>query len=284
MNETTFQQGSRDHHYIPAFYLRKWCVDGKLYTFSRPHSELRDRRISVKGVGYERDLYALPSLPAPTQTILEDVLLKAIDQRASNALDAILAGSIGELGDSDKLAWGHFILSLHHRHPEKVRSLRQTWTEGYKKRLQDLCAEAALLNDPSSDQIRDDQGFGMLFNRINLSESVVAYLLGMQWFCFISNEWCYPFLTCDQPLIRTQDLRLASSYLMFPVSPNTLFVAVNTSDFAKQVRRMEPRKLIADINDDICIRATRFVFSNSPSQKQFISNRLARTKNSHSPR
>jgi hypothetical protein len=77
----------QDHHYIPAFYLRRWAEDGhRLYGFCRPHHELIGRYYSPDRIGFETDLYTFPEAGPTRESYLEDQFLRILDQQASDAL------------------------------------------------------------------------------------------------------------------------------------------------------------------------------------------------------
>ena len=48
----------RDHHFIPAFYLKHWAgPDGKLIEHSRKSGKLISKPVGPRSTGFERDLY-----------------------------------------------------------------------------------------------------------------------------------------------------------------------------------------------------------------------------------
>ena len=61
------------HHYIPAFYLKKWAAaDGKVTEFTKPRHEIVARKIMPDRTGYQERLYELkgfePSCWFPRET------------------------------------------------------------------------------------------------------------------------------------------------------------------------------------------------------------------------
>jgi hypothetical protein len=78
----------RDHHFIPAFYLKQWAgPDGKLVEYTRKGGKLIAKPIRPRSTGYERDLYAFPELPLNAAQYIEQVFFSYADQKASDALD-----------------------------------------------------------------------------------------------------------------------------------------------------------------------------------------------------
>jgi hypothetical protein len=116
-------QQSKKHHYVPCFYTKRWAgLDGRLVEFSKPFRSVIDRRKSPEAVGFAHDLYTMPGAVSPDRSALEDRFLKLIDQRASDAIEQLLLGGSDDLSGSARSAFTHFLVSLLHRTPDKVRA------------------------------------------------------------------------------------------------------------------------------------------------------------------
>ncbi len=174
-------QESRDHHYIPAFYQKQWGIGGKLFAYSRPFKCIVMKSCSPYATGFERDLYALHSYPSPTRAVLEDRVLKQIDQQASDALQSLLEWQGQSLPLKTKVAWARFVLSLHLRHPDSVANLRRLWADDYRDRFDALRRDLQSDVEDWDDESRADQGFGMLYSRVLSSAEVITFIIGMQW-------------------------------------------------------------------------------------------------------
>jgi hypothetical protein len=84
---------AQDHHYIPAFYLRRWTDDGgRLYGFCRPRTELVCRQYTPERIGFETDLYTFPDAGPTGESYLEDQFLRILDQGALNR-SGLIGGS-----------------------------------------------------------------------------------------------------------------------------------------------------------------------------------------------
>jgi hypothetical protein len=81
-----------NHHYVPVFYLRKWCdADGKVIRYYRPYKDVVASAIAPEHTGYEPNLYSLSGHPpGKEQTIETDFLAKLIDEPASMALAVLI--------------------------------------------------------------------------------------------------------------------------------------------------------------------------------------------------
>jgi len=113
--------GSRKHHYIPQFYLKRWMnATGRVCEFSRPYTLVVPRMIHPDGTGYESDLYTVKNAPSEQSHFMEDYFFRTVDQLASDASEIILRGQFPHLDHDKKSAWSRFVMSLIHRNPEKV--------------------------------------------------------------------------------------------------------------------------------------------------------------------
>jgi hypothetical protein len=62
------------HHFIPEFYLKRWCLGGtKLVQFSRPYgSTVKPKRLSPRETGFVDQLYSLEGLDPSVAEQLEE--------------------------------------------------------------------------------------------------------------------------------------------------------------------------------------------------------------------
>jgi Protein of unknown function (DUF4238) len=66
-------QKSIRHHYIPVFYLKRWCAEDKrLRQFSRPHKPIYAKRIFPVQTGFVDRLYEVKGVPAEMAQVVED--------------------------------------------------------------------------------------------------------------------------------------------------------------------------------------------------------------------
>jgi hypothetical protein len=48
------------HHYIPAFYLKRWAAsDGKVTEFTKPYLTIVSKRVMPESTGFQERLYEL---------------------------------------------------------------------------------------------------------------------------------------------------------------------------------------------------------------------------------
>lgn len=77
----TEPQASIRHHYIPVFYLKRWCSgdDKKICEYSRPHKDIYDRRIFPVQTGFLDRLYETKGVPKLIAQQVEDDFMKSVD-------------------------------------------------------------------------------------------------------------------------------------------------------------------------------------------------------------
>src|ERR1700747_3219763 len=115
----------RDHHFIPAFYLRQWCgPDGKLCEYTIKRGKLIPKPVGPNATGYQFDLYAFPELPADQSQFIEQKFFDYADRTASDALKLHFVGNAAAWSSELISAWSRFVIALHLRHPDAMPELR----------------------------------------------------------------------------------------------------------------------------------------------------------------
>jgi hypothetical protein len=109
----------RDHHFIPAFYLRQWGDHtGKLIEYTIKHGKLISKPVGPNATGYEFDLYAFPELPLDQSQFIEQNFFDYADRTASDALRLHLTSNAAGWTPELISAWSRFVNALHLRHPD----------------------------------------------------------------------------------------------------------------------------------------------------------------------
>ena len=280
------KQGDK-HHYLPKFYLKQWAGrDGRLCEFSRPYKELKPRMTFPDGTGYIRGLYTLKTLPPEAANFLEGQFLMRADHRAHEALCSLLQDKV-ELDAKHQNAWSRFLMTLIHRTPEniarmveKVRHEMPGSIEEFRPEYEKLAQRVP--NAPTLDQLL--AGFSPAdydsFLLTTLCRLMDSQLLGtafnnMIWGVFHLRNCRYPLLTSDRPIIMTNGLQKPGAHIVMPVSPNRVFVAVDTPQTAdKLVAEADHSKFGERINDLVARQARKFVYGTDDRQLSFVAKRL----------
>jgi hypothetical protein len=87
------------HHYIPSFYTKRWAApDGKLIEYRLGYQRrIFHRRTHPDGTGYFLGLNTIERLPPEIANFIEDQFLQRADDLACQALDHLLAGTLGTI-------------------------------------------------------------------------------------------------------------------------------------------------------------------------------------------
>lgn len=120
---------SHDNHYVPQMHLKRFAMPGsprKIVVYDKEWKTEEGSK-SLKGQAYERDLYTLNPGEPDENTVIEDGMLKRIDNDASVALDNLLGGILDSRG---RTTLAFYISSLIMRNPKFI-----------EKRCQDMSRE-----------------------------------------------------------------------------------------------------------------------------------------------
>jgi hypothetical protein len=276
----------RDHHFIPAFYLKQWAdTNGKLIEYTRKGGKLIPKPVGPRSTGYVRDLYAFPELPSETAQYLEQVFFAYADQKASDALDNHLGVASFPWTSELVTAWSRFVLAIHLRHPDAMPELREAakniWDASgvdYQARYE---AVRKSTDPPTFDEylaLRDP--LTPVKMRVNLimkafdNEIVCTHVNQMKFAIVDISAAPHRLLTSDRP-VQIFNLKESNGLLSIPISPTKIFVAVNDGSTLDKLRRVKPSTLVSNINTFVVSRARRFIWAQDTSQERFIANRMS---------
>jgi hypothetical protein len=276
----------RDHHFIPAFYLRQWAgLDGKVVEYARKGSKLIAKPVGPHATGFERDLYAFPKLPAAQAQFMEQVFFAYADQKASDALDVHLGVSSNPWTGELLSAWSRFVLGVHLRHPDAMPELRAAAEAIWKASGDDHQTIYEAIREPGDPATFDE----MLARRdpltpikvqVNLivkaldNDIVGTHLNRMKWATIDLSASPVPLLTSDRP-VEIFNLKEPNGVLSIPISATKMFLAVNDEATFATIRAARPDRIVADVNTFVVTRARRFVWARDGSYEAFIAEKMS---------
>ena len=282
------EQTSKKHHYVPAFYLKRWCnEDGKLFEFSRPHKEVKAKKVSPQHTGFEYKLYELRGVEDALAQQVEDGFFKTLDTLASQALDLIdRYGNDAKWTDELRSAWTRFILSLLLRSPEDVASLRLYWPEDFAKTNEESEARyqaAKKEGDPEtfSEFLRSlpqgvaEKGQFKIYLSLIDNPEIGRKINGMFWRIIEVSKSNFSLMTSDRPIIKSSNLISPGSHIALPIGPSKLFVASHDSAWIKSIQSVNADVLVKECNLIVVASAARFVYSCDESQSKFVAKRFS---------
>ncbi len=211
----------KKHHYIPAFYLSRWAIqgDGRLCQYSRPHETLVANRRHPEATGFLERLYELEGLEDELAQQIESKFFSPVDTGAADALVLMeTEGNWAQWDQRRRSAWSRFLHSMLVRAPEDIDSFKAGWRRllfsdksgEWEKRYQEMKGandpptfNEFLLQFPDDDHNRsamraltgmiDNPNMGLKMNR-------------MVWAILDTPRDDHPLLTSDRPIIRTNGM------------------------------------------------------------------------------
>lgn len=258
--------------------------DNKVTVFRRQHSGKLDiQRRARKAVGWEWELYADLSEQEPTRRQrLESRFMKLVDQRASDALVEMLRTRAPPKRSEEANSWARFMMSLLHRHPSRITLLRTAVALGLEAQLKDSYSQLRTTDDPQSvEEYVEKAGqqlvegtLASLVQRLVDSEKIGEAILKMHWAISTARDYERSFMTSDRPLLTSNGLAGARSFLLMPLSPITYLVTANSREIIDAFVSRPSREIIGDINHAVCLQAEHFVLAQNEDQWRFVDNRL----------
>lgn len=276
------------HHYIPAFYLKRWegQQDNKLTRFTKPFgSEIKSKRLKADRTGFDEGLYKLEGYEPELAQQVETNFFAPIDHEASKALGLLerFGHQANWTGDS-RSAWTRFLLSLLLRCPEDIHSLRE-WcrnivfdnpgplaeTQYSRARDPDDYETFAefLRNQPTA--MKERHQFEALYKLID-NAAVGREINQMEWRVLETPAAAPSLLTSDRPLIRTASICSPGAHIALPIGPRHLFIATPHLDVLASLQKADQTKLVKEINLHVVGATSRFVYGFDERQLRFVKN------------
>jgi len=75
----------------------------------------------------------------------------------------------------------------------------------------------------------------------------------------------------------TNGLDHSEAYIILPVSPACIFIAVNTPEMVRRISETDAHTLVKEINAKVVGQAIRYVYDTNDAQLRFVENRLRRS-------
>ena len=279
----------RDHHYIPQFYLKRWCGnDGRLTYFKRINGILRSDRIGARGTGFERDLYTAEHVPPALRQAFEQYVTAEVDCGGAEALTKMRSNGAGSLTANERIQWARFLVSLPIRNPEAVADIKQSSTrnsieQAYKKAKElhpdwierdDFKEDFnnAIADDPMTRFLSGNYGLFVMAN-IMLNRQYQERFLEMHWWTTDFSGSNFSLLTCDRPYKLFRELAHPRCLVYLPLGPDCGFFASPDEAKQKQLQRGGLDALAKQMNAVEVELAVHFVYAADCTQRRFIENR-----------
>ncbi|MCR9280331.1 MAG: DUF4238 domain-containing protein [Rhodobacteraceae bacterium] len=280
---------SHDHHFVPVFYLKRWIVapEKRLVEYRRRGDGIiRPRWTGPRGTGYEHSLYDAAD---GSVVSLEESFMKPADTHAASAMKVFLSQEEGlHWTQAQRSSWSRFIMSMLMRHPDDIAELKQLveqdWTnltdemrEAYSHGWQDGMPESAeewweQNRDVYIERARLQWLRGLIDN-----EGIGRTINSMSWNVANVAEARHGLLTSDKPICMTNGIGTLDAFIIMPLTPTKLFIAVRHMDTLELILRMPMNELVDHVNREVVLNARRFVFAANTSLSRFVSDHFGRS-------
>ena len=276
----------RDHHFIPAFYLKQWAdQSGKLIEYTLKHGKLISKPIGPRKTGYQTDLYTFSELPPEAAQYLEQEFFDYADRTASLALDNHLGTRALPWTDELINAWSRFVVAIDIRHPDTMPELRAKVQQIWNARgvtAQKLYNKIKGPEEPASvdEYLATRDHLIAAKMRVNMivaaldNDIVLTQVNRMKWAVLDLSASPERLLTSDRPLLYFR-LGHPNGEITLPLSPTKLFVAEHDSARIAAFKTEKPCVLVRGCNNFVATRARRFVWSCDQSQERFVRNNMS---------
>lgn len=278
------------HHYLPQSYLEAWARnDGEVTQYYRPWRDLIVKPCSPYSTGFVDGLYSLHGEPDPERREQVELRwLQRIDNDAAIILKQLKAEPKRRVDPAQSEAWSMFLISMIFRTPARLAWMHEEMRRFHSDFDDAERAEYAKCRGPedpdSPEQYFRQAGYEELsWARMQLMLNMIqSRLIGgglarMAWTVHALERVRYGLLTCDDPVIMSNGLNAADSFVMLPLGPFHLFVAGGSSRALWSYTSQSDRDIERAINDAIVAQADAIVIGRNDQQASFIDRRLGRS-------
>ena len=274
MNERKGQK----QHYVPKFLLRKWMgSDDKVGWFRKDIPRMPYSRGSPKSTGLERGIYSFQGVAEADIDLVEEKVLKAIDDLGAKAIDKILESGFSEIDNKDVHRLLNIMASLELRRPDRIEDLKEI---AHSKIVEDIedgselaemflgiveCHPEIVSNLPLK-----NLGLYISSQARMLAEELHAFLLVDFTKVNLTNQRDHLLLS-DFPIIRTNGLEDPNVVVALPLSPWKAVLGFKTPDARYELMNRNPPKiLLSAINRDSLHQATRRIYALDETPRSFL--------------
>lgn len=281
------------HHFLPIFYLKRWMrpEDKKLVEYRKAfEGDVRVKSVYPAATGYVHRLYEKKGIAPEVALEFESTFLAPVDSGAAQAMQLMLRCEHGDaLSTRHRQAWTQFLLSLEFRMPADIRALktnvRDDWILSIPD-MEDRYAEVRRPGDPESlrefldaqDSSVYEESAMSIAKRMITHENVSRTIRKMYWSVVSLEASDFELLTSDRPVITTERFNRRDSYIVLPIGPRHLFVALFSRRHSTFLRSRTQTQLARWVNVRIAEGATELVYGRDDRQESFVARHLGTNK------
>jgi len=278
----------KKHHFVPVFYLKKWCgPDGKVpFSMRQNDGSIRQGRVNPTATAFENRLYSYEKVPVKQRQELEKSFFgPKVDDKAAPVLAKLCGGNVTDLSIEDRIHWTRFLIASRLRVPEIVNDLRKSGAEELRRSLTEDHEEyLAIKEDDDASTLLEwtERNFVGLTDNFGLTilPGVITdpehtkLIAGMHWWLEDVSEANVELLTSDRPLWVSTGLKKPNCLLALPLSPTRIFFASHKRSYQRTLKSIGANRLARRCNESLASQASRFVYGTA--EASFIDRRLGR--------
>lgn len=275
------------HHYLPEFFMRRWADgEGLVREYRRPRHDLTSKRKAPAATGWIRNLYANENKADPIERqALEMIFMSDVDGKAAGALSYLEEHGAKPAEWELRAAWSRFLLSLLYRSPERVTYITKKVRDYEENTLNpDLVRRYAEMagpaDPPTFEEWLDREGPLTPDLRVKLIELMIGSrrlreaINWMHWRVHRLDKLEFGFISGDLPLMISNGLGHARSFLMLPIGPTRLFIASPDPKVINAFTTQHPHALETAINDAIARQSSHILIARDDTLREFVDERF----------
>jgi len=276
------------HHYLPQFYLKKFCKNGLFWVYDRTNNEYRQQ--TPVNTCVKKKYYTAIGPDGITHNKIESILAD-IEGKTKHIIEKINRKILIDL--EDKCILAIFVAFLHYRVPEFEMEINEL-TEKFYKRYSKLAipnekvAEIIIkqfVNTENRENLSPKELLAFVKNgnyRIKFSREhslrYMFFLASELPLIFIQMDWQFlyssknsSFITSDNPFIVNRPQNYNGPYgigtkgakKLIPLNSKVCLVMGDKGE--SLINRQIPSKDVRNINNRIAIECNRFLISKDKS-------------------
>jgi hypothetical protein len=268
------------HHYIPAFYLRRWTTHGFLCEMRKIRAKIVVHSKAPDGTGWKKDLYKIDGVAPETAQHFERAFMHMVDTEAAMAMRSFISGTM-DLPVKERNAWIRFLLSLLFRNPEAVAELRDQVIALYQESVARLRSNYAELrpadfpptleeydakSDPNAGSIAASNFLQQLMN----SEGIANRIVKMRWGRLNLCRSRHTLLTSDRPLCLPMRFKTVSIAILLPITPRIAFTATENDLALQALAHGDHTTTVEEINKQVVSQARQYVWGVDDGALSFV--------------
>jgi hypothetical protein len=209
-----------------------------------------------------------------------------LDHGAARALERMLSGNVTDWPASERSDWVRFIVAFFFRNPESVALVRNHILELYDATMEDLRDNYENVRKPGdpetfeevtiSDAIRHFDASNFLAEIID-NDKLGPTIFDMHWAMLDMKRSKFSIMTSDRPIVMPLTLGNPHAYIVLPITPTKLFVAVRQRSMVQRLNQVDRTALVREVNMTVVRNAREFVWAQDDSQLEFVRKHIAKS-------